>query len=120
MFDREQDIVERVIHSLRRPVGIEPAFDAGRALDIIEKTSPYADHYKIGWLNYHRPGELGIETRFTTYREMGLCIINLLEGLGKTFWIKEDFAKKISSAVWTQTDARNAGIKQRRVSAYSF
>jgi hypothetical protein len=40
MFDHEQDIVERVIDSLRRPVGIEPAFDARVMREIAALRAP--------------------------------------------------------------------------------
>jgi hypothetical protein len=40
MFDREQDIVERVIHFLRRPVPIDPAIDARVMREIAALRAP--------------------------------------------------------------------------------
>jgi DNA repair photolyase len=98
-------------------VSIEPAFDADRAVRIIEKTHKFTDHYKIGWLNHCKAKDIGIKTEKISYYEMGNRIIDALERHGKTFWIKREFAQMISSRAWKQTDTRCRIITDRKVMA---
>lgn len=87
-------------------VSLEPAFDTEMVLRLIEMTSAFTDHYKIGCLNYLRPGQLGIRVKVMDWRELGVAAIDALEKLNKTFYVKDELAKHITAKVWTQTDTR--------------
>lgn len=68
-------------------VSLEPVLDPDMVFEIIKKTAHYVDEYKVGVLNYH-PHAKEID-----WRKFGLDAIDLLEKLGKRYYIKADLKK---------------------------
>lgn len=68
-------------------VSLEPVIDPKQALEIIRQTHEFVDLFKVGPLNY-RP-----ETKQVDWRKFGFEVIELLEKLGKKYYIKEDLKK---------------------------
>lgn len=65
-------------------VSLEPVVDVNESLAIIKTTAPYVDLFKVGKLNYH-PLAATID-----WRKFGYEAIELLEKLGKAYYIKND------------------------------
>jgi len=68
-------------------VSLEPVIDPEQALQIIQRTHKFVDLFKVGPLNY-RP-----ETKGINWKKFGLEVIQLLEKLGKKYYIKDDLKK---------------------------
>ena len=68
-------------------VSLEPVIDPEQSLDIIKATHTFVDFYKIGTINYNdRKKEID-------WKDFGTKAIELLEGYGKEYYIKEDLRK---------------------------
>lgn len=67
-------------------VSLEPVIYPAAALEIIRRTHPFVDLYKVGKMNYH-PIANTID-----WRQFALDAIALLESLGKRYYIKNDLA----------------------------
>jgi DNA repair photolyase len=65
-------------------VSLEPVIDPGTTLEIIRRTAPFVDLYKVGQINYSKL------TKLINWREFTLRSIDLLNGLGKAHYIKAD------------------------------
>lgn len=66
-------------------LSLEPVIDPEEAFRVIERTQHVVDHYKIGKLNYSK---LNVDWRDFVYRA-----ISMLEGMGKSYYIKESLGK---------------------------
>lgn len=64
---------------------LEPVLDPKQTLELIRRTHEYVDLYKVGTLN-HYPNQ-------TDWKRFGNDAIELLEKLGKAYYIKEDLRK---------------------------
>ncbi len=75
--------------SMRIPtwVSLEPVIDPDQAIEIIRQTHEFVDLFKVGPLNY-RP-----EAKEIDWKKFGNEVIELLEKLGKKYYIKEDLKK---------------------------
>lgn len=71
-------------------VSLEPVIDPNSALDIIRQTHEFVDLFKVGPLNY-RP-----EAKEVDWRKFGFEVIELLDKLGKKYYIKQDLKKYLS------------------------
>lgn len=80
-------------HSIGIPtwVSLEPVLSPEDTLRLIEVTAGYVDLFKVGTLNYHpRAKEIN-------WCEFGHKSVELLESLGKRYYIKEDLQKKMEA-----------------------
>lgn len=68
-------------------VSLEPVIDPYESLNIIQETYDYVDLYKVGKLNHH-PLEEEID-----WYDFKTRAIDLLEKLGKKYYIKQDLAQ---------------------------
>lgn len=71
-------------------VSLEPVIDPEESLAIIEKTHEFVDLFKVGVLNYHELSET------IDWKSFGERAIELLEKLGKSYYIKDDLKKHLS------------------------
>jgi len=77
---------------IRTWVSLEPVVDPEQALELIRRSSPYVDHYKIGKMNY-----VPFSWDLSTFLAEAVA---LLESLGKSYYIKRDtlpFLKEVQS-----------------------
>ena len=82
-------------------VSLEPVLDPETALEIIEVTHPYVDHYKLGKLNHAPERERQID-----WRQYGIRAVQLCEKYGKTYYVKEDLQYHIRGIKFLNTDLR--------------
>jgi DNA repair photolyase len=68
-------------------VSIEPVINPEISLEIIRQTHQFVDLFKVGKMNYH-PVEKTID-----WARFGKEAVELLESLGKEYYIKEDLQK---------------------------
>lgn len=71
-----------------RWVSLEPVLDPRATLDIISHTANVVDEYKVGKLNYVQNG--------TDWRRFAQDAVELLEGLGKQYYLKRDLREHLS------------------------
>lgn len=70
-------------------VSMEPVLYPEQSLELIRKTHPFVDEYKLGILNYH-PHAAKIN-----WPKYGITAIELVKSLGKKLYIKEDLRRKL-------------------------
>jgi len=68
-------------------VSCEPVIYPEATLELIRLTAPFVDHYKVGTMNYH-PRSKKID-----WPKFARDVKQLLEGLGKRYYLKSDLAK---------------------------
>lgn len=66
-------------------VSLEPVLDTAATLEIISRTAPIVDEFKVGKLNHYPQLE-----KEPDWRKFGLEAITLLKSLGKRYYIKRD------------------------------
>ncbi len=85
--DRCATLMEFHARGIPTWVSLEPVIDPDMVYEIIKKTASYVDEYKVGVLNYHpRANEID-------WRKFGTSAIELLEKMGKRYYIKADLRK---------------------------
>ena len=67
-------------------VSCEPVIDTEQTLQLIEKSAPFVDVFKVGKLNY------APTPKVINWRKFAFDSINLLNSLGKRYYIKKDLA----------------------------
>lgn len=72
-------------------VSLEPVLYPDAVYEIIDRTHPFVDLYKLGTLNYHQ------RAREIDWQEYGERAISMLEGLGKDMYVKHDLRAKLNS-----------------------
>jgi DNA repair photolyase len=70
---------------------LEPVIDPEQTLEIISRTHPFVDLYKVGRLNY------STHAKHIDWRDFGLRAIDILESLGKDYLIKKDLQAHLSN-----------------------
>lgn len=65
-------------------VSLEPVIDPDVTLRIIEETAPFVDLFKVGRINY------STLTKLTDWRAFTLRALEILNGLGKAHYVKQD------------------------------
>jgi DNA repair photolyase len=70
-------------------VSCEPVIDPAQTLTLIAMTQNYADHYKVGTLNYHP------HAKTINWPKFAMDVVTLLDSLGKSYYIKKDLAKHL-------------------------
>jgi DNA repair photolyase len=65
-------------------VSLEPVLDPGATLEIIRRTAPVVDEFRVGKLNYRSEAEA------IDWRTFGREVVRVLERLGKAYYIKKD------------------------------
>ncbi len=74
---------------LKTKASIEPPIDPEQSLELIEKTADFVDFYWIGsWNHDPRADEIN-------WHEFGGRAIELLEGIGKPYYLKEDLRRRM-------------------------
>jgi len=68
---------------------LEPVLDPKVALEIIRRTHPFVDKFKVGTLNHHPRG------KEIDWKAFGIAARDLLESLGKDYYIKKDLREAI-------------------------
>jgi DNA repair photolyase len=68
-------------------VSCEPVLVPGETLELIREAAPYTDHFKVGTLNYCD------EAKATDWKRFAKDAVELLESLGKPYYIKKDLAR---------------------------
>lgn len=67
-------------------VSLEPVLDPAAGLEIIRQTHPFVDLYKVGKLNHHALAQT------INWRKWATDATNLLDSLGKRYYVKDDLA----------------------------
>lgn len=75
---------------IRTWVSMEPVFDPAQSLELIGQTADFVDLYKVGTLNYCP------EAKTINWQKFGNDAIELLESLGKDYYIKDDLRKYLN------------------------
>jgi len=70
-------------------VSMEPVFDPIQSLNLIKQTADFVDLYKVGKLNY------APEAKLIDWKKFGFEAVDLLEKLGKNYYIKDDLKRYI-------------------------
>lgn len=65
-------------------VSLEPVIDPEESLELIRRTAPFVDLFKVGTLNHH-PLAKAID-----WAGFGAAAETLLQALGKDYYIKDD------------------------------
>lgn len=99
--DRIKSLSEAKKRGIFTWVSIEPVINPDWSLKLIQDSAEYTDHFKVGILNINGRPAPDID-----WRKFGLNAVELLNKLGKTFWIKHDLAKFLTGESWKQTDIR--------------
>ena len=73
-------------YGIRTWASLEPVIDPKQTLELIRKSAPFVDHYKVGRWNYDKRANEIDWAKFL--RE----VTALLESLGKDYYIKKDLA----------------------------
>jgi len=74
-------------------VSLEPVIDPMETLQLIEATSPFVGHYKIGKLNYAWKLPKEFNWPRIDWKTFARNARILLDSLGKSYYIKADLAK---------------------------
>ena len=88
--DRIAAIREAHARGIPTWVSLEPVIDPRQSLEIIIKTHPYVNLFKVGTLNHHHL------TKTIDWRTFGRRAKALLEKLGKDYYIKDDLRAYIA------------------------
>ena len=87
--------------NLRTWVSVEPVIDPGQAIEVIDRTSPCVDHFKIGKLNHHPEIEKKID-----WRKFLRDVLVALEIRKSSYYIKDDLWAYADGAIrerWSQS-----------------
>lgn len=68
-------------------VSLEPVIDPETTKEIIRKSAEFVDEFKVGVLNYHP------KAKEIDWRRFGFEVVELLDGLGKKYYLKDDLRK---------------------------
>ena len=96
--DRCRALIRAKRHGIQTWVSLEPVIDPDESLEVIRQTHTYVDFYKVGTLNH--------AANKTDWRAFGIRAINLLEKLGKRYYVKHDLAKHLDGVKYTSIDTR--------------
>jgi len=79
----------KIAHDMRIKtwVSLEPIIDPAETLEIIRQTHEFVDLYKVGKWNH------SAQANIINWSKFGRDVIDLLEKLGKSYYIKEDLRK---------------------------
>lgn len=69
-------------------VSLEPTLSTSSSLDVVEKTAPFVDLFKVGKANY-----LGEFSKAIDWQDYTLRMTELLQRLGKAHYVKRDLQK---------------------------
>ncbi|MDI6781412.1 MAG: hypothetical protein QME49_04820 [bacterium] len=83
--DRFMAIKEAKSRGIKTWVSLEPVIEPAEAYSIISLTHEYVDFYKVGKINYVRSS--------IDWRAFGMKVVDMLEVLGKDYYIKQDLRK---------------------------
>lgn len=84
-YERMQVLYHAHLLGIPTWVSLEPVIDPEQTLCLIKATASYVDHFKVGKLNHDAELEKSID--WPAFRE---DVIELLESLGKDYYIKKD------------------------------
>lgn len=90
----------REIHNngIKTFVSFEPVIEPEQSLNLIKKTLPFVDQYKIGkWNHDKRANEIN-------WKDFGNKAVSILRQSGKEFYIKKDLAVFLDSLTTKETD----------------
>jgi DNA repair photolyase len=73
-------------HGIETWISLEPVLEPAETLQVIRETYAFTDLYKIGKINHH-PLE-----KVINWAEFGTQAVELLEKLGKQYYVKDDLA----------------------------
>jgi len=101
-MERIESLEEAHRRGIRTWVSLEPVIYPAQTLALIQATSGFVDHYKVGTLNYANklPAHLKAKVNGTKWNEFGMQAVTLLRTLGKSFYIKEDLKKYLARSFW--------------------
>ena len=101
-MERIESLEEAHRRGIRTWVSLEPVIYPSQTLALIQTTSEFVDHYKVGTLNYagKLPAHLKARVNGTNWAEFGSEVVTLLRTLGKSFYIKNDLKKYLARSFW--------------------
>jgi len=87
-------------------VSLEPVLDPREALRIIQDTHQFVDLFKVGRLNYAEklPSHLRAQVKDVDWPAFGIAAINLLDALGKPYYVKRDLAMLLPPRYTARTE----------------
>lgn len=96
-FDRVRSLEDAYARGIPTWVSLEPVIDPAESLALIEATAPFVDVFKVGTLNYQGklPRELQDQVKGINWQRFAQDAVNLLDNLGKNYYIKRDLARHI-------------------------
>ena len=88
-YSRRDAIIEAHRAGIRTWVSLEPVIYPKETLEIIKDTCSFVDLYKIGTINYNE------RKKEIDWNDFGRKAIELLDGYGKEYYIKDDLRKEM-------------------------
>lgn len=87
----------KVAHNngIRTFASMEPVISPHQTLELIEKSAPYVDHFKVGKLNHESDLPSHLPRYQVDWASFAQDAITLLEKLGARYYIKKDLARYI-------------------------
>jgi DNA repair photolyase len=87
--DRISTLIDAHEAGFKTWVSLEPVLNPADTLNLIRTTHKYVDIYKVGVLNYHP------HTQTINWSKFGKDVKELLDSLGKKYYIKKDLQEYI-------------------------
>jgi len=88
--------MEAIVHAHELGIetwgSFEPVINTEETLHLIEVMAPYLDMFKVGMLNHDKTGT----AKCIDWKKFGREAVDLLESLGKQYYIKKDLALHIN------------------------
>lgn len=92
-FDRLSALIEAHTRGIRTWASLEPVIYPEQTLEMIRMSYRFVDVYKVGKLNHHP------HAKTIDWRKFGLEAIELLEKLGKQYYVKADLRRYLPEGV---------------------
>lgn len=87
IYERIMAIKKARERGIQTWISLEPVIDPGQALELIKSMHEYVGHWKVGKLNYQKPGK---PVDWIRFREE---VKTLLESLGTDYYIKKSLTE---------------------------
>jgi len=92
-------IAKRDYPHIETHVSVEPVIDPDEAMEVVRHTHEHTDVYKVGPLNHFGRPQFDL-------RNFGAKFVELMNALGKRYYIKTDLAKHLEGIEYHNTETR--------------
>ena len=110
--DRISTIQEFHKSGIETWVSLEPVIEPKQSIESIYRTADFVDLYKVGRMNHHIVGNE------IDWRKFGIEATELLESIGKHYYVKQDLAKEMPASSLTgehRLTQRQIELAHRRI-----